>query len=248
VIATIIGNTNSKMPLDLTYVEPSNSAILVIDVQNDFVSGSLAVRDAEQIIDTINALLTLPFALKVATQDYHPANHISFARNHTGKKEFEKITIFPPAELVAKRKPEDERPLEALEQVLWPVHCVQDTFGVAFVDGLKHEGLEVVRKGSDVGIECYSAFEDPWGLTNTGLKDKLRNKEISNVFVVGIAGDYCVKSTALDAKKHGFRTFVIKDAVKSVSDEGTEWTEMTKAGVEIIDKAEELLTSKIFSQ
>ncbi|KAG2142289.1 Isochorismatase-like protein [Suillus bovinus] len=232
---------------DLTHVEPSNSAIVVIDVQNDFVSGSLAVRDAEQIISTINALLTLPFALKVGSQDYHPANHISFARNHAGKKEFDKITIFPPAELVA-GMPEDERPLEALDQVLWPVHCVQDTFGVAFVDGLEHEGLEVVRKGCDVGVECYSAFEDPWGLTNTGLKDKLKNKEISNIFVVGIAGDYCVKFTALDAKKHGFRTFVIKDAVKSVSDEGTEWIEMTKAGVEIIDTAEELLTSKIFSQ
>ncbi|KAG1742566.1 Isochorismatase-like protein [Suillus lakei] len=235
------------MPVDLAYVQPSNSAILVIDVQNDFVSGSLAVRDAEQIIDTINALLTLPFAIKIGTQDYHPANHISFACNHAGKKEFEKITIFPPAELVARRMPEDERPLEALEQVLWPAHCVQDTFGVAFVDGLEHESLEVVRKGCDVGIECYSAFEDPWGLTNTGLKEKLRNKEISNVFVVGIAGDYCVKSTTLDARKYGFRTFVVRDAVKSVSDEGTEWTDMTKAGVEIIDTAEELLTSKIFS-
>ncbi|KAG0699359.1 Isochorismatase-like protein [Suillus ampliporus] len=236
------------MPVDLTSIQPSKSAILVIDVQNDFVSGSLAVRDAEQIINTVNALLTLPFALKIGTQDYHPANHISFACNHAGKKEFEKITISPPAELVAKRKPEDELPLEALEQVLWPVHCVQGTTGAAFVDGLEHESLEVVRKGCDVGVECYSAFEDPWGLTNTGLKDKLRSKEISNVFVVGIAGDYCVKYTALDAKKHGFRTFAIRDAVKSVSDEGTEWTEMTKAGVEIIDKAEELLSSKIFSQ
>ncbi|KAG1794324.1 Isochorismatase-like protein [Suillus plorans] len=236
------------MPLDLANVEPSNSAIIVVDVQNDFVSGSLAVRDAEQVISPINALLKLPFAIKIATQDYHPANHISFARNHEGKKEFDKIVIFPPAELVVGRTLEDERSLEGLEQVLWPVHCVQDTFGVAFVDGLEHEGLEVVRKGCDVGIECYSAFEDPWGLTNTGLKDKLRNKEISNVFVVGIAGDYCVKSTALDAKKYGFRTFVIRDAVRSVSDNGIEWIEMDKAGVEIIDTAEELLTSRVLSQ
>ncbi|KAG1721422.1 Isochorismatase-like protein [Suillus lakei] len=211
------------MPVDLAYVQPSNSAILSS-------TGRSRRPRAEQIIDTINALLTLPFAIKIGTQDYHPANHISFACNHAGKKEFEKITIFPPAELV-----------------LWPAHCVQDTFGVAFVDGLEHESLEVVRKGCDVGIECYSAFEDPWGLTNTGLKEKLRNKEISNVFVVGIAGDYCVKSTTLDARKYGFRTFVVRDAVKSVSDEGTEWTDMTKAGVEIIDTAEELLTSKIFS-
>ncbi|KAG1807057.1 Isochorismatase-like protein [Suillus variegatus] len=236
------------MPLDLANVEPSNSAIIVVDVQNDFVSGSLAVRDAEQVISPINALLKLPFAVKIATQDYHPANHISFARNHEGKKEFDQIVIFPPAELVVGRTLEDERSLEGLEQVLWPVHCVQDTFGVAFVDGLEHEGLEVVRKGCDVGIECYSAFEDPWGLTNTGLKDKLRNKEISNVFVVGIAGDYCVKSTALDAKKYGFRTFVIRDAVRSVSDNGIEWIEMDKAGVEIIDTAEELLTSRVLSQ
>ncbi|KAG2109271.1 Isochorismatase-like protein, partial [Suillus discolor] len=169
------------------------SAILVVDVQNDFVSGSLAVRDTQQVISPINALLKLPFAIKIATQDYHPADHISFARNHEGKKEFDNIVIFPPAES-----------LEGLEQVLWPVHCVQDTFGVAFVDGLEHEDLEVVRKGCDVGIECYSAFEDPWGLTNTGLKGKPRNREISNVFVVGIVGDYCVKSTALDAKKYGF--------------------------------------------
>ena len=236
------------MPVDLSSVQPSKSVLLVIDVQNDFVSGSLAVRDAEQVIDTINALLTLPFALKVGTQDYHPPNHISFAHNHTGKTEFEKITIFPPAELLAKRNHEDTLPaLEPLEQVLWPVHCVQGTTGAAFVDGLNHECLEVVRKGCDVGIECYSAFEDPWGLTNTGLKDMLRSRGISDVFVVGIAGDYCVKFTALDAKKHGFRTFVIKDAVKSVSDDGTEWAEMMAAGVEIIDMAKELLTSKIFS-
>ncbi|OAX43687.1 pyrazinamidase/nicotinamidase [Rhizopogon vinicolor AM-OR11-026] len=236
------------MPVDLASVHPSKSAVLVIDVQNDFVSGSLAVRDAEQIIDTINALLTLPFAVKIGTQDYHPPNHISFALNHTGKNEFEIITIFPPAELVAKRKNEDTLPaLKPLDQVLWPVHCVQNTTGAAFVDGLKHECLEVVRKGCDVGIECYSAFEDPWGLTNTGLADKLRSRGISDVFLVGIAGDYCVKFTALDAKKHGFRTFVIRDAVKSVSDDGTEWTEMTKAGVEIIDTAKELLASKIFS-
>jgi nicotinamidase-related amidase len=236
------------MPVDLASIQPSKSALLVIDVQNDFVSGSLAVRDAEQIIGTINALLALPFALKVGTQDYHPANHISFARNHTDKKEFEKITIFAPPELVAKKKRADTLPpLEPLEQVLWPVHCVQNTTGAAFVDGLEHECLEVVRKGCDVGIECYSAFEDPWGLTNTGLEEKLRSKGISDVFVVGIAGDYCVKFTALDAKKHGFRTIVVRDAVKSVSDEGTEWIEMTEAGVEIIDTAEDLLTSKIFS-
>jgi len=236
------------MPVDLASVQPSKSAVLVIDVQNDFVSGSLAVRDAEQIIDNVNALLTLPFALKIGTQDYHPDNHISFARNHTGKEVFEKITIFPPAELLAKRKHEDTLPaLEPLEQILWPVHCVQNTAGAAFVDGLKHECLEVVRKGCDVGIECYSAFEDPWGLTNTGLEDKLKSKGITDVFVVGLAGDYCVKSTALDAKKHGFRTFVIRDAVKSVSDEGTEWIEMDEAGVEIIDTTEELLTLKTFS-
>lgn len=236
------------MPVNLASVQPSKSAVLVIDVQNDFVSGSLAVRDAEQIIDTINTLLTLPFALKIGTQDYHPANHISFALNHAGKKVFDNIMIFPPAELLEKRRHDDTLPaLGPLEQVLWPVHCVQNTFGAAFVDGLEHECLEVVRKGCDVGIECYSAFEDPWGLTNTGLEEKLKTKGITDVFVIGIAGDYCVKFTALDAKKHGFRTFVIRDAVKSVSDEGTEWTEMIKAGVEIIDTAAELLASEIFS-
>jgi len=204
-------------------------ALMVIDMQHDFVHGSLAVPDAHTIIDTINSLLRCPFAVKIASKDFHPPNHISFAETHR-KPVFSKITIYPPG------RPQGERPLE---QVLWPVHCVANTPGSEFVEGLDYKALgHVIHKGTDEGIETYSAFRDPWHLSNTALPRILESHGVTDVFIVGVAGDYCVKWTAFDAVDFGYKTWVVRDAVRSVSDAGTEWEEMERKGVRIVDSGE----------
>ncbi|GLB35801.1 putative isochorismatase hydrolase [Lyophyllum shimeji] len=210
-------------------------ALVVIDMQYDFVYGSLAVPGGSTIIDTINSLLKCPFAIKLASKDFHPADHISFAKTHD-KPVLSKIIIYPPG------KPLNNRPLE---QVLWPVHCVANTPGFEFVEGLDREALDyTVHKGTDPGIETYSAFRDPWHLANTSLHGILESHGVTDVFVVGVAGDFCVKWTALDAVNLGYKTWVVRDAVKSVSDAGTEWEEMKNKGVRITnsDEVKKLVT------
>jgi nicotinamidase-related amidase len=206
--------------------------LIVVDVQYDFVRGSLAVPDAESIIDGINSLLDsdLPFIKKIATKDYHPADHISFADTHD-KPLFSTTTIYPPGE------EKDES--KALEQVLWPVHCVASSQGAEFLDEL-HSGAfdAVVYKGTNREIESYSAFQDPWKITTTELPQLLSANRATDLFICGLAGDYCVKCTALDAVEHGYRTWVIRDAVKSVSSSGVEWTEMEKRGIRLITIAD----------
>lgn len=204
-------------------------ALLVIDMQHDFVHGSLAVPEAPSIINKINSLLDLPFISKIGTKDFHPADHVSFAATHQ-KPVGSKITVYPPGDARAER---------ALEQVLWPVHCVASTPGSAFVEGLKHEALDaVVHKGTDPAIESYSAFCDPWHLTTTELPKLLEARGVTDVFLAGLAGDFCVKYTAIDAVEFGFRVWVIQDAVKSVFDTGLEWEEMRKKGVLSVSSAE----------
>lgn len=207
-------------------------ALVVVDVQNDFVTGSLAVPDATSIINPINSILALPFAVKIGTKDYHPPDHISFASNHQ-KAIGEKITIYPPG---SDPQFDAER---GLEQVLWPDHCVQSTPGSDFVEGLHSSALHhVVHKGTHKGIECYSAFCDPWQMASTELSTLLSEKSVTDVFVVGLAGDYCVKFTAIDAVKFGFRTWVVKDLVRSVGSGGKEWDEMQKNGVMLVESGE----------
>ncbi|KAG5636595.1 hypothetical protein H0H81_007535 [Sphagnurus paluster] len=202
-------------------------ALLVIDMQYDFVHGSLAVEGGHSIIDTVNLLLALPFVAKIASKDYHPPNHISFAETHQ-KPVFSKIRLLHP-----------DGGEESLEQVLWPVHCVADTPGSEFVEGLHSGALtSIVHKGTHPSIEMYSAFRDPWHLENTVLPSVLESHGVTDVFIVGIAGDYCVKSTALDAVDFGYKTWVVRDAVRSVSFEGTEWTDMQLKGVRIVDSEE----------
>jgi len=211
-------------------------ALLVVDMQYDFVYGSLAVPDGRSIINAINTLLSYPFIIKVGTKDFHPPNHISFAESHN-KALFSTITIYPPG---------DTNKQQGLEQVLWPIHCVAGSPGSEFVDGLHHEVLDsVIHKGMDPGIEMYSAFRDPWDLSNTSLPAMLQTHGVTDVFVVGIAGDYCVKSTAFDAVDFGYETWVISDAVKSVSNAGTEWGEMIKKGIRIVDatQVKDMLTT-----
>ncbi|WP_339759219.1 bifunctional nicotinamidase/pyrazinamidase [Algoriphagus aquimarinus] len=201
-----------------------NSALLIVDVQNDFLpEGSLAVRHGDEIIPVINALQE-KFNFIVATQDFHPTDHGSFAVNHEGKC---------PGEMIV---------LADLPQILWPVHCVQGSEGAEF-----HEELNPIRwtaifqKGKNPEVDSYSGFFDNARREDTGLGDFLQNEGIMNVFVTGLAQDYCVKFTALDSVSLGFKTYLISDATKAVNlakDDGDKaLEEMKKAGVILIESS-----------
>ena len=172
-----------------------NNALIVVDVQNGFCpGGNLAVANADQIIPCINALGRV-FQNIVITQDWHPATHVSFAANHAGKQDYEQIQ------------------LSYGEQVLWPVHCVQGT-----ADAELHPDLDlptaqlIIRKGFHEQIDSYSAFMEADRKTTTGLAAYLKAREIDTVYIVGIATDFCVAWTAIDACELGFSTYVIEDA------------------------------------
>lgn len=172
-------------------------ALLLVDVQNDFLpGGALAVPEGDQIIPVLNGIVER-FDLVVATQDWHPANHLSFASNHPGKKAFEEIE------------------LHGLPQTLWPDHCVQDTPGAEFSEKLNSAPVEVIfRKGTDSSIDSYSGFYDNGHRKSTGLSAYLKGKGIERVFLTGLAGDICVYYSALDALKEGFETTVIRDGCR----------------------------------
>lgn len=174
-------------------------ALIIVDVQNDFVSGgSLEVPAGEQIVPLVNELAE-KFDLVVATQDWHPQSHKSFASNHHDKKPFEKII------------------LHGLEQVLWPDHCVQGSSGAAFHPQLEMKRIEAIfRKGMNPEIDSYSGFYDNGHKKNTGLAGYLKDRGVRQVFVSGLAGDYCVFYTSKDALKEGFDTFLIEDATRSI--------------------------------
>jgi nicotinamidase/pyrazinamidase len=193
--------------------------LIIVDVQNDFTSGGdLAVPDGETIIPFINSIQN-KFDLVVATQDWHPQNHKSFASNHPGKKVFEKII------------------LDGSEQVLWPDHCVQNTEGAALRSDLKTENVEAIfRKGMNPSIDSYSGFYDNGKKKSTGLCGYLKERKITEVYVCGLAGDYCVYFTAMDAIATGFKTSVIDDAVKSISEVDYQKAkkDLQKKGAEIV--------------
>lgn len=178
-------------------------ALLLIDIQNDFLpGGSLAVPDGDQIIPIVNALQE-SFDLVVATQDWHPQSHKSFASNHQGKKIFEQIE------------------LNGLPQVLWPDHCVQGTGGADFSKGINWDKTEAIfRKGTNPEIDSYSGFYDNGHLKSTGLAHYLRGRDVTSVYIAGLAGDYCVYFTAKDALAEGFQTYIIENATRPISPEG----------------------------
>jgi nicotinamidase/pyrazinamidase len=180
-------------------------ALLLIDIQNDFLpGGSLAVADGDQIIPVINALQN-KFDLVVATQDWHPQTHQSFASNHKDKKVFEQIEW------------------HGLPQVLWPDHCVQGTSGADFSSGVDWTKTEAIfRKGTNPEIDSYSGFYDNGHLKSTGLSAYLKGRNVTDVYVAGLAADYCVYFTAKDAIAEGFSTFVIEDATRAIRQEGFE--------------------------
>lgn len=169
--------------------------LVIVDVQNDFMpGGALEVRQGDIIVPVINRILP-NFDLVVATQDWHPENHKSFAANHPGKEPFEEIE------------------LNGLSQKLWPIHCVQNTQGAEFHAGLKTGPIEAIfRKGMDPEIDSYSGFYDNGQRKRTGLAGYLRDKKAKDVYFCGLAGDICVNFTLLDALREGFSASLIEDA------------------------------------
>jgi nicotinamidase/pyrazinamidase len=191
--------------------------LIVIDVQNDFLpGGALAVAHGDEVVAPINRLAAR-FANVLLTQDWHPRGHASFASSHPGKRPFETAR------------------LAYGEQVLWPEHCVQGTRGAALAERLAvpHAQL-VLRKGYHEGVDSYSAFVEADRRTPTGLAAYLRERGLNKLFFCGLATDYCVAWSALDARAAGFEAAVIEDACRAIDLEGSlarAWREMDAAGV-----------------
>ena len=176
-------------------------ALIIVDVQNDFLpGGALAVPQGDCVLQPIAELLAgQRFDRVLATQDWHPQNHGSFAANHPGTQ---------PGEVIR---------LAGLEQTLWPVHCVQGSQGAALATALARDKIDsVVRKGTDPQVDSYSGFFDNAKRHKTSLDDELRRLQVTEVFVCGLATDYCVKHTALDANSLGYQTTVLTDACRGM--------------------------------
>jgi nicotinamidase/pyrazinamidase len=194
-----------------------DEALLVIDLQNDFMpGGALAVARGDEVVPVANRLARA-FEHVIVTQDWHPRDHISFAASHAGKSPFERIA------------------LPYGEQVLWPVHCVQGTAGAALHEALDiaHARL-VIRKGYRRTIDSYSAFVEADRETPTGLAGYLRDSGVKRVWCCGLATDYCVAWTALDARAAGFDAVVVEDACRAIDLEGSlerAWRDMDAAGI-----------------
>lgn len=174
-------------------------ALIVVDIQNDFLQGgSLAVQGGNKIIPVINSIQE-KFDLVVATQDWHPKGHKSFASQHSNKNVYDKID------------------LNGIEQVLWPDHCVQGTVGAEISSELNQNKIEAIfRKGMNTIIDSYSGFYDNGKLKCTGLGDFLKGRGVKEIFVCGLAADYCVYFTAKDALELGFTSTIIKNATKAI--------------------------------
>jgi nicotinamidase/pyrazinamidase len=197
-------------------------ALILVDIQNDFLpGGALAVARGDEVIPVANRV-SPRFELVVATQDWHPRDHGSFAANHPGKKVGDVID------------------LNGLPQVLWPVHCVQGSRGAEFGPALDVSRVSrVIRKGADPAIDSYSGFFDNGYRKSTGLADYLRERRVDEVFVMGLATDYCVKFTALDAvQRAGLRASLIEDGCRGVNlrpdDSDAAIAAMRGAGVGIV--------------
>ncbi|MBN1849771.1 MAG: bifunctional nicotinamidase/pyrazinamidase [Deltaproteobacteria bacterium] len=196
-------------------------ALILVDIQKDFLpGGALVVPEGDAIIPVVNELIP-QFGLVLACKDWHPHDHGSFASQHPGKK---------PGDIII---------LNGLEQILWPDHCVMETPGAEFAQGLNTNGIhKIFPKGTDPAIDSYSAFFDNGHQQDTGLGPYLKEEGVEKVFIVGLATDYCVKFTALDAQGLGFKTTVIKQGVRGVElnpgDCDKAFQDMIHAGIDII--------------
>lgn len=195
--------------------------LIIVDAQNDFMpGGALEVREGNHIVPVINRMMA-KFDLILATQDWHPPSHKSFAINHAERETFEVIQW------------------KGLEQKLWPPHCIQGTPGADFHPQLDTECIEAIfRKGMDPDIDSYSGFYDNGHKKSTGLAGFLREKEAEDLFFCGLAGDICVYYTLLDALKEGFKATLIKDAAIPLQKENFEAVEK-----DILDKGGRIITS-----
>lgn len=175
-------------------------ALLCVDIQNDFCpGGALEVAEGDQVVPVANALIE-QFGLVVATQDWHPANHKSFAAMHPWRY---------PGQVIE---------LNGLEQILWPIHCVQGSFGAEFVRELKQSAFDkVFVKGTDPEIDSYSGFFDNGHRKATGLGDYLKSKGVEEIYILGLALDVCVKYTVLDALELGFKAYLVEDGCRGVN-------------------------------
>lgn len=200
-------------------------ALILVDIQNDFLpAGALAVPEGDAVVPVANRLMGR-FDLVAATQDWHPPDHGSFASRHEGRSVGEVVD------------------LNGLEQILWPDHCVQGTPGADFAPGLNVERIdEIIHKGTDAGIDSYSAFFDNAHRKATGLADLLKGRGVEDVYLCGLATDYCVKFSALDAVELGFGTNVVLDGCRGVElapgDVAGAVEEMRAAGVAVLREAD----------
>ena len=201
------------------------NALILADIQNDFVAGgALAVPEGEQLVPLVNRLEPR-FDVVVATQDWHPPDHGSFAANHPGKKPYDVID------------------LDGLQQVLWPVHCVADTHGAELHEALDRSRVrKVFQKGTDARVDSYSGFHDNARRRSTGLGEWLRGEGVTTIYVLGLATDYCVKFTALDGKTDGFDVYLIEDGCRAVElspgDGDRAIDAMRAAGVTVIESGD----------
>ena len=215
------------------------AALIVVDVQEGFCepNGALAVKGGRALAPVWNDLLASDkFVCKVATHDWHPADHISFASQHPGAQPFtSQHTIENP-----------ENPDEVFTTTLWPDHCVSDTHGARLIPELEQQHLtHLIFKGQDKRVECYSAFGPPFkrpAMVASKLNDILKEKAVTDVWVVGLAYDFCVKHTALDAAELGYRTYVLEGATKAVdpSERSVQMVreELSRAGVVVVEGVE----------
>lgn len=195
--------------------------LVIIDVQNDFIpGGALAVPNGDEIISLINDLQP-KFDLVIATQDWHPKGHASFASSHEGKKPFDQID------------------LDGIDQVLWPDHCVQNTKGAEFHPDLETSKIEAIfRKGTNLKIDSYSGFYDNVHQKSTGLAGYLREKGATELYFTGLAGDYCVYFSVKDALAEGFEVTLIEDGTRALDKDG-----FKKAKEDILSKGGKIINS-----
>lgn len=197
------------------------NALVIIDVQNDFMpGGALAVPNGDEIVPIINDLQA-KFELVIATQDWHPSGHASFASSHENVKEFEVIK------------------LDGLDQVLWPEHCIQNSEGAKFHSDLKSSKIETIfRKGTDIKIDSYSGFYDNAHLKSTGLTGYLKEKKVENLYFVGLAAEYCVYFSIKDAISEGFNCILLEDATRALNQ-----VDFENARIDILRKGGKIIKS-----
>jgi nicotinamidase/pyrazinamidase len=205
-------------------IDKDRSVLLVVDMQPDFLpGGTLPVPEAHAILSQLGELMRSGyFELIVAAQDWHPRDHVSFASNHRGRKPMETIELY------------------GHPQTLWPDHCIQGTPGAALHSSLPWDrAAAVIRKATDPGVDSYSAFRNNWNLRGnrppTGLAGYLKDRGVEDLFLCGVAGDFCIKWTAEDALDEGFRVHVIWDLCRSIDPSSDELvcSDLTSRGAEI---------------